>query len=206
MFAPFSLLRFGAGDEIVMNHLRAEPEAILYALSVVAEDAMTLSELLLTEAGIDGIYYCVQGGEKSRFTVEDYRKWITPSDLQVLEHANRFKDTNVLHCCGWAGIPNNLEVWKDYPAKAINWACFIENMSLARGRVFFNGKCVLGGFDNRPSEVLFSGTKSEVEDETMRIIDETGIGGLILGADCTLPADVDVNRFKWVIDKVISYT
>lgn len=200
VFAPFSLIRFGVGDDLVMQHLREEPAAIDYALNVIAEDASLLSELLVTEAGIDGIYYCVQGGEKNRFTAEEYRRLITPSDLKVLEHANRFSTNNVLHCCGWAGIPNHMEVWQDYPAKTVNWACFIENMNLPEGRKFFGGKCVLGGFDNRPEGVLYSGTREEVEAETRRIVAEAGKTGVILGADCTLPATIDVARFGWVVD------
>ena len=200
VFATFSLIRFGVGDDLVMDHLRREPEAIAYALDVIAEDCCTLSELLITDAGIDGIYYCVQGGEKNRFTPEEYRRLITPTDKRVLEHANRFSDTNVLHCCGWAGIPNNLEVWQDYPAKAVNWACFVENMNLVEGMKFFGGRCVLGGFDNRPQGVLYSGTREEVEAETARLIQRAGKTGVILGADCTLPATVDVNRFSWVVE------
>ena len=200
VFAPFSLIRFGVGDDLVMDHLRREPEAIAYALDVIAEDCCTLSELLVTDAGIDGIYYCVQGGEKNRFTPEEYRRLITPTDKRVLEHANKFSDTNVLHCCGWAGIPNNLEVWQDYPAKAVNWACFVENMNLVEGMKFFGGRCVLGGFDNRPQGVLYSGTREEVEAETARLIQRAGKTGVILGADCTLPATVDVNRFSWVVE------
>lgn len=200
VFAPFSLIRFGVGDDLVMDHLRREPEAIAYALDVIAEDCCTLSELLVTDAGIDGIYYCVQGGEKNRFTPEEYRRLITPTDKRVLEHANKFSDTNVLHCCGWAGIPNNLEIWQDYPAKAVNWACFVENMNLVEGMKFFGGRCVLGGFDNRPQGVLYSGTREEVEAETARLIQRAGKTGVILGADCTLPATVDVNRFSWVVE------
>ena len=200
VFAPFSLIRFGVGDELVMDHLRREPEAIAYALDVIAQDCCTLSELLITDAGIDGIYYCVQGGEKNRFTPEEYRRLITPTDKRVLEHANRFSDTNVLHCCGWAGIPNNLEVWQDYPAKAVNWACFVEHMNLVEGMRFFGGRCVLGGFDNRPQGVLYSGSREDMEAETIRLIQRSGKTGVILGADCTLPATVDVNRFAWVVE------
>ncbi|MGN1019606.1 MAG: uroporphyrinogen decarboxylase family protein [Aristaeellaceae bacterium] len=200
VFAPFSLIRFGVGDELVMEHLRREPEAIAYALDVIARDCCTLCELLLTDAGIDGVYYCVQGGEKNRFTPEEYRRLITPTDKRVLEYANRFSDANVLHCCGWAGIPNNLEVWQDYPAKAVNWACYVENVNLVEGMKFFGGRCVLGGFDNRPQGVLYSGTREEVEAETARLIQRAGKTGVILGADCTLPSTVDVNRFGWVAE------
>ncbi|WP_102412570.1 uroporphyrinogen decarboxylase family protein [Beduinella massiliensis] len=202
VFAPFSLIRFGTSNELVTRHLKEDPKAVQYALDVIAKDAALLSELLIREAGIDGIYYCVQGGEKDRMSVETYRELIGPSDRAVLEHANRFSENNVLHCCGWAGIPNHLEVWQDYPAKAINWACFIEDMDLTQGKAFFGGKCVLGGFDNRPCGVLFSGTREEVEATTRALVQAAGTTGVILGADCTLPASIDKERIGWVVDAV----
>ena len=202
VFAPFSSIRFGTSDELVMDHLQKKPEAILYALDVIAQDNALLCEKLITEAGIDGVYYCVQGGEKDRFTPEEYRLLITPSDLKVLEHANRFSDTNVLHCCGWAGIPNHLQVWQDYPAKAINWACFVEDMDLAAGKAFFGGKCVLGGFDNRPGSVMVNGTKEEIQAYAKELVAKHGKSGVMLGADCTLPAGTDVQRMQWVVDAV----
>lgn len=206
VFAPFSLIRFSVGNDMVMDHLEKNPEAIAYALDVIAQDCSLLSELLITEGGIDGIYYCVQGGEKNRFSPEYYREHITPTDKKVLEHANRFSPYNVLHCCGWAGIPNNLEIWQDYPAKTVNWACFVEKMDLAQGRKFFDGRCVLGGFDNRPCGVLYSGTKEDIQAETYRIIEKSGTRGVILGADCTLPADIDIRRFGWVAEAVKQLT
>lgn len=200
VFAPFSTLRFGAGDEIVMSHLKQDPAAIAYALEVVAKDNALLCELLFKEAKVDGIYYCVQGGEKDRFTPAEYRKFITPSDLAVLEHANRFGNLNVLHCCGWAGIPNHMEVWQDYPAAAINWACFVENMDLVEGKSFFGGKCVLGGFDNRAQSLIVNGTREEIEAYTRELVAKTGKTGIMLGADCTLPGTIDVERIGWVVE------
>ncbi len=202
VFAPFSSIRFGTSDELVMRHLQENPEAIAYALNVIAQDNALLCEKLITEAGIDGVYYCVQGGEKDRFTPEEYRRLITPSDLAVLEHANRFSDLNVLHCCGWAGIPNHLEVWQDYPAKAINWACFVEEMDLVQGKEFFGGKCVLGGFDNRPASLMVTGSKEDIQAYAKDLVRRCGTTGVMLGADCTLPATIDVQRMQWVVDAV----
>lgn len=200
VFAPFSSIRFGTSDELVMRHLRENPEAIHYALTVIAKDNALLCEKLITEAGIDGVYYCVQGGEQNRFTPEQYRRHITPSDLQVLEHANRFSDLNVLHCCGWAGIPNHLSVWQDYPAKAINWACFVEDVDLTEGKKFFGGKCVLGGFDNRAGSIMNTGTKEEIQQYARDLIRTHGAPGVMIGADCTLPATIDPQRIQWVVD------
>ena len=200
VFAPFSSLRFGTSNDLVMRHLREEPEAILYALDVVAQDNALLSELLIAEAGVDGIYYCLQGGEKDRFTVEEYQKYIAPSDLKVLEHANKFSDMNVLHCCGWEGIPNHLENWRTYPAKAVNWACFIEGMDLTQGKAFFGGRCVLGGFDNRQCGIMFKGDREQIKNYTQELAKKDGPNGIIVGADCTLPGTIDVQRIQWVVD------
>lgn len=204
VFAPFSSIRFGTSDELVMKHLREDPNAILYALDVIAQDNALLCELLMTEAKIDGVYFCVQGGEKNRFTPEEYKKYVAPSDLKVLEHANKFSDCNVLHCCGWAGIPNHLEVWQDYPAKAINWACFIEEMNLAEGKKFFGGKCVLGGFDNRATGLINNGTKEEVQAFARALVTSAGTAGVMIGADCTLPGTIDIERIQWVVDAMKS--
>lgn len=200
VFAPFSSIRFGTSDELVMDHLRKDPDAIEHALGVIAQDNALLSELLVTEAGIDGIYYCVQGGEKNRFTPEEYKRLIGPSDLAVLTHAGRFSQVNTLHCCGWAGIPNHLEVWQEYPATVFNWACFIEEVDMVQGKAFFHDKAVLGGFDNRKQGVLFSGTREEVDAYTEALVAKTGRRGVILGADCTLPAEIDKERIGWVVD------
>lgn len=200
VFAPFSSIRFGASDELVMSHMKEDPDAIAYALDVVAQDNALLCELLITEAGLDGVYYCVQGGEQNRFTPEEYAKRITPSDLKVLERANSFSENNILHLCGWAGIPNNLEVWQNYPAKAINWACFIENMDLKAGKRFFGGKCVLGGFDNRQTGLMCMGTKAEIQAYARKLANDMDAPGFMLGADCTLPSSIDIERVQWVID------
>ncbi|MGI5884056.1 MAG: uroporphyrinogen decarboxylase family protein [Candidatus Spyradocola sp.] len=205
VFAPFSSIRFGTSDDMVMAHLREDPQAIAYALGIIAEDNSTLCELLMTEAGCDGIYYCVQGGEKDRMTGETYRAYITPSDKAVLSHANKFSPYNILHCCGWAGIPNRLENWQDYPAKVINWAVFIEQMDLVRGRAFFGGKTVLGGCDNRKTGVLYTGSKAEVQSFVRKLVSSFDQDtGYMIGADCTLPGDIDKARIQWVVDAVNS--
>ena len=205
VFAPFSSIRYGTSDELVMAHLREDPQAVAYALGIIAEDNSTLCELLMTEACCDGIYYCVQGGEKDRMTGETYRAYVTPSDKAVLSHANKFSPYNILHCCGWAGIPNRLENWQDYPAKVINWAVFIEEMDLVRGRAFFGGKTVLGGCDNRKTGVLYTGSKAEVQSFVRKLVSSFDQDtGYMIGADCTLPADIDKKRIQWVIEAVNS--
>ncbi len=210
VFAPFSSLRNGAkeigiSDEGVMQHLKENRNAVMHALDVVAQANALLSQLLITEAGCDGIYYPVQGGEYDRFTPEEYQKTIAPSDLYVLEHANRFSDNNILHMCGWAGDKNRLTLWKDYPAKAVNWAVYVEEVSLEEGRFLFGGRTALGGFetfwDGKVQKgVIYHGSKEELQEYTRKLILNYGKTGLMLGGDCTVDAKLDWERIRWIVE------
>lgn len=202
VFCPMSFLRFGTSEQLLMAHIKEDPDAVMYAMDVAAQDAVTLSSLLITEAGCDGIYYCVQNAEENRFSAEEYRRLVRPAELKVLEAVNQISSNNILHCCGWAGDKNRIEVWQDYPAKVINWAVYVENMTMKEGKDFFGGKCVLGGFDNRPQGTLCSGTREEIREFTAGLIQETGTLGFMAGADCTLPRDINKEHIKWVTESI----
>lgn len=210
VFAPFSSIRFGAEnigltDADVMAHIREDKHAVMYALDVIAQSNALLAELLITEAGCDGVYYCVQGGEYDRFTPEEYRAIITPSDLYVLEHANRFSENNILHMCGWAGNRNQLSVWQDYPAKVVNWAVYVEGLNMHDGRFFIGGRTALGGFETHWDEhtqqgIIYTGTKEEIQEYTRNLILNFGKKNLMLGGDCTIDAKLDWERIRWVVE------
>ncbi len=205
VFAPFSSMRNTTGNAFAMECIRKDPMAVMHALDVMAEDLADLSELLLTEAGCDGIYFCVQAAEADRFTPEEYKKWISPSELYVLERANRFSDNNILHCCGWAGAKNDLNRWKDYPAKVVNWAVHVEGVSLEEGRVLYGNRASLGGFktlwdDEKQEGLIYDGTKEEIQDYTKELILDHGKIGLLLGGDCTVSDRIDWGHIKWVVD------
>ena len=203
VFCPLSYFRLQLDWDKMMECIKEDKEAVKYACSVIAQDAIALTNALIGEAGCDGIYYCVQNAELFRFTAEEYRDIVEPYDLKVLDFANSISRYNILHCCGWSGDRNRVEVWKNYRAAAVNWAVYVENMTLTEGKKFFNNaNCVLGGFDNRKEGVLYSGTMDEIKKETKRLTEENGKTGFIIGADCTLSNDIDLERIKCVIDAV----
>lgn len=210
VFAPFSSIRFGAealglSDADVMAHIREDKNAVMYALDMIAQSNALLAELLITQAGCDGVYYCVQGGEYDRFTPQEYQALIRPSDLYVLEHANRFSDNNILHMCGWAGARNQLALWQDYPAKVVNWAVHVEGLDLEEGRYFIGGRTSLGGFETHWDEhtqqgILYTGSKEELQEYTRNMILNHGKIGMMLGGDCTIDAKLNWERIRWVVE------
>jgi uroporphyrinogen decarboxylase len=202
VFSPATFLRFAITNEKFIEYVRQDADAVAYALAVIAQDIADLSELVIKEAGTEGIYLSVQNPEGGELTYDEYRQFITPSEKFVLARANEASPNNILHCCGYDGNKNNLAVWQDYDAKAINWAVTIENLDLAEGKKFFGGKAVIGGFDNRPNKLLHVGSKEAIEAFTEDIITKAGKVGIIIGADCTVPSDIELKRLQWVKDKI----
>jgi uroporphyrinogen-III decarboxylase len=205
VFNPMSYLRFEIGDERLMHDVREDEDAVKMALDTIAEDVIAIGEGAIKEGGCEGVYYCLQNAEINRFTEEEYKRIVAPSERRALNRINRAGENNILHLCGYAGIPNHLEVWKDYESKVVNWAVFVEKMDLVRGKEYFGGRCVLGGFDNTASGVLQKGTKKEIQEYTHDLLEKAGTTGIVLGGDCTFPRGFDVQRFRWVMDEAASF-
>lgn len=201
-FAPFSTIRHAAGDARIMSHLRENPAALMSALDAIAEDTCEMIRLLIGEAGCDGVFIPLQGGEVNRFTPEEYKTLISPSETRLIETANRLSDYNIVHLCAWDGIRNQLPIWRDIPCKTVNWAVNIEGLSLGDGKRYFPQRSVMGGFDNRRGSLLMTGSESEIKAHTRQLVQEAGQTGVILAADCSLPSDIDWQRIRWVVEEL----
>lgn len=198
MFCPLSYLRLQVGWDKMMECIRANPKAVKFACDVIAEDVKALVKGLI-EAGVDGVFYAVQNAEINRFTVEEYKNWVMPSDKKVLDYANVLGKRNILHCCGWEDVRNNLEVWEDYESAAVNWAAYTEQLDVPHAKEFFR-RPIWGGFDNKEKGILYKGTKKEIQEETKNLIRQGGKKGFMLGPDCSLPNGIDIEHIKWVVE------
>lgn len=200
VFSPatyFSFLLENAGKKITLSQFAKEnPEGLSRALQAIAEDVAALAKGVINEGGADGIYLSVRNLDG--VSKEDYLKYVAPAELKVLEAANGASDYNILHICGYKGHRNDLSTYADYPAKILNWAVTVENVSLKEGKSLFGGRAVIGGFDNTESGVLYRGSKEEIEKETIRLLSEIDESGVILGADCTIPSDTPIAHLEWV--------
>ncbi len=203
--SAFHMTKPKVGDlpfhNLVSIHLKENPEPVLRALKIVSEGLIIFIEKLI-EAGADGIYYAALGAESYRFTEEQFCSWIKPYDLTVLQAADKKAPVgNILHMCK---NKLNMNVYADYPGAVANWAIHEDNLSLLEGKSLFN-RPILGGLDDR-SGVLVDGSKQEITQEVHRLITEFGTTGYILGADCTLPTDIDITRIRTAIEAARSYT
>ena len=89
-----------------------------------------------------------------------YNEVIAPSELSVLTAAIAAGGKNILHVCGYEGVRNNLSLFKNYPAHAVNFAAAVEGISLSQGKQLFGGKAIIGGFANTANGILYKEQKS----------------------------------------------
>ena len=181
--------------------LNEDKAALKHILEVMSEDLASLARRVIRDGKADGIYLSVQNIPKSEVTREVYDEIIAPAEKKILAAANEVSKNNILHICGYEGNRNDLTWYRDYDAKVINYAATVEGIKLSEGKKIFGGKAVVGGFDNTKDGVLYKGSKEEIESSTEEIIRDAGQIGLIIGADCTVPADIDLQRLNWVRDK-----
>jgi uroporphyrinogen decarboxylase len=192
--------RYSQSSNIMPKHLAEKPEIVGAAFRAIAESTATFAEACV-EAGVDGIYYAALGGEKHKFTDEQFEKYIKPCEMMVLDAVHNVKGFNVLHMC-----KDNLNLirYKDYPVNVVNWAIHENNLSLEEGKEIFKDKTILGGLDDR-SGVLVNGTMEDIEKEVHCILDRMGTTKFILGADCTLPTEIEYSRIKKVVEAAKNY-
>lgn len=181
--------------------LKEDKEALKHILDVMSEDLAALAKRVIRDGKADAIYLSVQNIPKSEITREVYEEIIAPAEKKILAAANEVSKNNILHICGYEGNRNDLTWYKDYDAKVINYAAVVEGIKLSEGKRIFGGKAVIGGFDNTKEGVLYKGTKEEIEARTEEIIKDAGKLGVIIGADCTVPSDIELKRLNWVRDK-----
>ena len=200
VFAPFSDLKHAYGDEQIMADLRADEQAVRQAMDIIAEDNCILAERILKETGVDGIFMIVQNAEASRFSKEEYRRIVQPSEEKFIRYTDTLSKYSILHMCGWAGCKNQLDLWKDYPAPVVNLAVYSEGMTLKQGKEMFPDRVIMGGFDRNEGTLLHSGTPEEVRSETLRMVKKAGSDRLIISADCSLPLDVPCENLRAVVE------
>jgi len=186
---------FGNLDNLITRHLREDPDTVAEALKTVVA---TLSRLVteLVKAGADGIFYAALGGEAERFEESLFENYVKPLDAAVIEHIKDQGAISVLHICkGGTNIP----MYAGIDADVINWALHESSYTLTDGRRLFPGKTLLGGFDDR-SGVLVDGTAEEIARKAAKIVSEAGRERFILGADCTLPEDIEIAHLRAVME------
>lgn len=208
IFSPltfFQIIREGNTGKSVADFFHENPDALSHALSEVSKDIKALSVKVVRDGGADGIYFSVKNFQDPSITKEQYLRYVAPGEKEILDAVNQISENHILHICGYEGARNDLRTYTDYNANIINWAVNVENITLEEGRKLFDGKVVLGGFPNSQGSLIETGSKGELEKFTEQILTGAGTIGTVIGADCTIPSHLNLERLEWIRQRAASF-
>ncbi|MDO5422299.1 MAG: uroporphyrinogen decarboxylase family protein [Eubacteriales bacterium] len=203
IYTPFSTIKHTiGGEQKIMEFYREDPGFLLDVMKRIEEDTFRLMDYLMDETGIDGLFVSLQNAEEWRFSPDEYVSYLKPFDERLIAHANALSPHNILHMCSWTGVPNRLELWRDYDYQTVNWAVTIERqMNLKQGREYFRpGVTVMGGFDSTENGILYRGAREEIMAYTKEQLALAGQVGTILCGDCSVPMDLNPEHVRYVVE------
>ena len=197
LYSPFMCAGHSVGKSLLSKHLHENPEKTKKGIEIITESLMLFIHGCI-DVGIDGFYHSTQGGESNRFEGSQiFDECIKPYDLYLMEEIERTCKFNILHVCDYEGGYTDLTAFLDYPGHVVN-------ASLKLGEKTINPKYIsnmfrrpfMGGLDRHG--IIATGSEKEIQKEVKDIC-QIASSKFILGADCTLPNNINWQNIKTAI-------
>jgi len=203
LYSPFMCASHTTSLEMVTRHIQDNPEAVKHGMQTITESLMLFVRRCI-ELGVDGFYTSTQGGEMDRFQdVNLFNECVKPYDLALMTEINWRCDFNILHICDYNGSYADLTRFLDYTGHIVSCPLQVAGQKLELGEVsrLFN-RPVMGGLDRYG--VLVSGDPHAIQSAVLDVLGSAP-EKFILGADCTVPSDINWNNLRLAIDTAHNY-
>jgi len=203
LYSPFMSAGHTTSDQTITEHLIADPEAVKSGLETITESILWFVRECV-RLGVDGFYASTQGGEADRFAERSlFERYIKPYDLAILHEIDRACPFNILHVCDYVSGYDDWTPFLDYPGHVVNsplqWG---ERTMTPKEMSDVFGRPYMGGLDRHGT--IVTGTVQEIKDEVNALLVDAP-ERFILGADCTLPGDIDWDRIRTAIETAHNY-
>jgi uroporphyrinogen decarboxylase len=179
VFSPLAQAKNLAGQDVLFEHIRTDPETVLAGLDRITASTIQLVEAM-RETAIEGIFYAIQHASSDFFDMDGYRRFGLAFDRPVLQAADLWLDVIHLH-----GDRLLFDIARELAAPVVNWHDREGGPGLREGRGR-SEKAVCGGLAREDTLVL--GDPARVRSEAELAMGQTDGGrGLILGTGCVVP-------------------
>jgi uroporphyrinogen decarboxylase len=204
LYSPFMCARATAGGEDkITAHIREAPDEVKKGMEIITESLMIFIKGCI-EIGIDGFYASTQGGESHRFSDPNiFKSCIKPYDLILMHEINRSCIFNILHICDFRGKYNDLSPFLDYPGHVISYVKELGGKEISAKEVssMFH-RPVMGGMDR--NGIIVTGNEDQIKARVLEVL-KSAPDKFLLGADCTLPNNVNWDNIKTAISAAHEY-
>jgi uroporphyrinogen decarboxylase len=203
LYSPFMCAGHSVGKDKLVEHLKENPDQTQKGIEIIAESMLIFVRGCIG-VGIDGFYHSTQGGETHRFEGSPiFDDCIRPYDLALMEEIEQKCKFNILHVCDYEGSYTDLTPFLDYPGHVVNANPNMGKEILSGQEIAeMFGRPFMGGMDRHG--VIVAGSRAEIREEVNAVCQQAP-SNFILGADCTLPSDIDWENIKTAIDTAHQY-
>lgn len=178
IFNPMSQAKNLAGNDLLLEHVKKYPEALMKGLETIAISTVRFIEAA-RETGIDGVFYAVQHAQASMMELDEYKSIALPYDQKTLKPAEDLW-CNMLHLHGSDVYFSLLRLFN---FQIVNWHDRETYPSLAEAQSLFRKAVVCGGIRQ---DTLYKGDQAQVREEAKDAIKQTKGRKFILGTGCVV--------------------
>jgi uroporphyrinogen decarboxylase len=202
LYSPYMSAR-STSDGLINQHIEMAPGKAKVGMEIITDSILWFVRECI-KLGVDGFYASTQGGEAGRFPDPAcFAECVKPYDLAVMEEINRVCPFNILHVCDFHSGYDDLTPFLDYPGDVVNSPLTVGSqvMSPREASQLF-GRPYMGGLDRHGT--IATGSADEIRAAAQEVLREAP-ERFILGADCTLPGDIDWDNIKTAISTAHGY-
>lgn len=187
IFSPLSMAKHLAGNEMMLSHLRHNPDSLRHGLEVMTESILRFIDAA-RGTGIDGIYYAVQHAAYPLLSRDEFAEFGRPYDLRVLESAADLW-CNIVHLHGKSVM---FDMVADYPMAFLNWHDRDTDINLAEGLSGMTAAANGGVSQWTIHQEGPQGTLAEIADARARTHDRR----LLLGTGCVIMTTTPLRNIR----------
>ncbi|MBW1697110.1 MAG: hypothetical protein JRH18_06925 [Deltaproteobacteria bacterium] len=188
----------------ITDHIKEGPEKTKKGMQIITESLMIFVKECI-KLGIDGFYHSTQGGESDTFDDPAlFKECVKPYDLILMKEIERSCIFNILHICDYNGSYSDLTPFLDYPGHVVSCGLELRSEKLTGkdvSRMF--ERPYMGGLDRKG--VIVSGSKDQIKKAVEAAL-QSAPEKFILGADCTIPSEVNWDNIKTAIETAHAYS
>lgn len=177
VFSPLAQGKNLAGNELMLRHMRTQPDRLHTGLNAITESTLRFIDAL-KRTPVSGIFYAIQHASYDVMSENEYREFGLPYDRKILEALPDRWWFNMAHLHGDAPM---FKLVSGYPVQALNWHDQETEPDLALGKSMFTG-AVCGGLA-RWQHVHY-GTPATIRDQARQAINQVGGRRFILSTGC----------------------
>jgi uroporphyrinogen decarboxylase len=203
LYSPFMCAGQTVGRPLLVKHIEEDGEAVRRGLDAIAESLLGFVRECRS-LGVDGFYASTQGGEAGTFRDPGlFGRYVTPSDLRLMEEIGETCRFNILHVCDYEGPYADLAPFLAYPGHVVSCSPRLTGGEVGLRELARRfGRPIMGGMDRKG--VIATGTDEEIRRAVTDVL-RAAPDRFVLGADCTVPGDTRWEGLRTAIATAHAY-